>query len=391
MAPMMTPLTQLSESEKSLWQWVQEWSQKELKPKVAQMDETESMDPQIIKQLFELGIMGIEIPEAYGGTGANFLSSCLVIEAIAQVDPAVAVLVDVQNTLVNNALIRWGSPQQKEKYLPQLATQSIGAYALSEAQSGSDAFSLQTRAQKEGSFYILTGQKLWITNAQEADLFIVFANVDPSLGYRGITAFLVEKGQSGFFVGKKEKKLGIRASSTCELILDGVKVPESQILGAVGQGYKVAIETLNEGRIGIGAQMIGLAMGAYEVALRYSWQRQQFGQPIAQFQGIQMLLAQMRTQIEAGRLLVYNAARLKEAGLPFRSEAAMAKYFASQVAEFVASKAVEILGGNGFTREYPVEKFYRDAKIGSIYEGTTHMQLLTIAKSELARARPENL
>jgi short/branched chain acyl-CoA dehydrogenase len=324
--------------------------------------------------------MGVEVPEKWGGAGLSFFTSVLVVEELSRVDPSVGVLVDVQNTLVNNCLLRWGNEEQKERYFPRLTSNTVGAYALSEAGSGSDAFALATRARRDGNDWILEGRKLWITNGGEAGIFIIFANANPEAGYKGITAFIVERDFPGFSIGKKEDKLGIRASSTVELILDGVRVPQENVLGEVGNGYKIAIETLNEGRIGIGAQMVGLAQGALEHTLRYVREREQFGKPIAEFQGVQFQLARMRTDIEAARLLVYNAARLKDAGQPFLVEAAMAKLFASQVAQRVSSQAIDLFGGYGFTREYPVEKLYRDSKIGTIYEGTTNMQLQTIAK-----------
>jgi alkylation response protein AidB-like acyl-CoA dehydrogenase len=330
--------------------------------------------------LFELGVMGIEIPEQYGGSGSSFFNAILAVEALARVDPSVSVLVDVQNTLVINALLRWANEAQKQRYLPKMASEWVGSYALSEASSGSDAFALKLRAEKQGDRYVLNGRKLWITNAAESSLFIVFANVDPSLGYKGITAFLVERSFAGFGVGKKEHKLGIRASSTCELMFDNVEVPAENVLGEVGRGYKIAIEALNEGRIGIGAQMLGLAQGAFDGALPYMRERVQFGKPIAEFQGMQFSYARVAMEIEAARLMVYNAARLKDQREPFVKEAAMAKLFASEVAERTASQCVEFYGGVGFTKEYPAEKFYRDAKIGKIYEGTSNMQLVTIAK-----------
>ncbi len=324
--------------------------------------------------------MGIEIPEQYGGSGASFFEAILAVEELSRVDPSAAVVVDVQNTLVNNAIIRWANEEQKKKYLPKMASEWVGAYALSEAGSGSDAFALQCRAQDKGDHWLLNGQKMWITNGKEAELFILLTTVDPAAGYRGITAFLVEKGFPGFAVGKKEDKLGIRASSTCELILEDCKVPKENLLGEVGKGYKIAIETLNEGRIGIGAQMLGLAQGALDVAVKYAQERKQFGQPLASFQGIQFQLAQMATEVMAMRMMVYNVARMKDAGMNFLKEAAMTKLYSAQVAERVASLAVEILGGYGFTKDYPAEKFFRDSKIGSIYEGTSNMQLATIAK-----------
>jgi alkylation response protein AidB-like acyl-CoA dehydrogenase len=347
------------------------------------MDREGRIDPELIPQLFELGVMGIEIPEKWGGAGASFFTCALVVEELSRIDPSVGVLVDVQNTLVNNALVRWANDEQKARYFPRLSADTVGAYALSEAGSGSDAFALQTRAVADGDDWLLTGRKLWITNAAEAGLFIVFANANPEAGYRGITAFLVERDSPGFSVGKKEDKLGIRASSTCELILDECRVPGANVLGEVGKGYRVAIETLNEGRIGIGAQMLGLAQGALDHTLAYVQEREQFGHHVGDFQGVQFELAQMRTEVEAVRLLVYNAARLKDAGQPFILESAMAKLFSSQAAQRIASGCIDLHGGNGFTREYPVEKLYRDAKIGTIYEGTTNMQLQTIAKAML--------
>jgi alkylation response protein AidB-like acyl-CoA dehydrogenase len=344
------------------------------------MDEAQQLDQGLIDQLFELGIMGIEIPEALGGTGASFFTAALVVEELSKVDPAVAVLVDVQNTLVINAILRWADDEQKARFLPRLAADTVGAYALSEAGSGSDAFALQCRAVPDGEDWILNGQKLWITNGQEAGLYIVFATVDPQAGYRGITSFLVERDLEGFRVGKKEDKLGIRASSTTELILEDVRVPAASVLGEVGMGYKTAIETLNEGRIGIGAQMVGLAQGALDHTVRYVQEREQFGRTIGSFQGVQFQLAEMATQIEAARLLVYNAARLKDAGEPFLTQAAMAKLYSSEIAQEVASRCIDLFGGYGFTKEYPVEKLYRDAKIGTIYEGTSNMQRQTIAK-----------
>jgi butyryl-CoA dehydrogenase/short/branched chain acyl-CoA dehydrogenase len=344
------------------------------------MDEKGVFEASIIEQFFRLGLMGIEIPESFGGAGGTFFESILAVEEVSKVDPSAGVIVDVQNTLVNNALLRWTNDEQKKRYLPKMASNTVGAYALSEASSGSDAFALQTRAELKGSEYVLNGQKLWITNGKEAGVFILLATIDPAAGYKGVTAFIVEKGFPGFSVGKKEDKLGIRASSTCELILEDCRVPRTNLLGEPGKGYKIAIETLNEGRIGIGAQMIGLAQGAWEHALRYAQERKQFGKSIADFQAVQFQLAQMATEIEAARMLVYNAARMKDAGMNFVKEAAMVKLFSSQVAERVASLAVEIYGGYGFTKDYPVEKYYRDAKIGKIYEGTSNMQLQTIAK-----------
>ena len=374
------PLTVYSEDENMFRASVREFAEGEIRQRVEAMDEHARMDPVIIRQLFELGLMGVETPEEYGGTGTSFFMAIIGVEELSRVDPSVGVLMDVQNTLVNNALIRWGSPEQKKKYLPRLASDTVGAYALSEAGSGSDAFAMGTKAVDRGDHYELTGQKLWITNGNEAVIFIVFANVNPEAGYRGITAFVVEKGFEGFAVGKKENKLGIRASSTTEIIFDGCRVPKENLLGEFGKGYKVSIETLNEGRIGIGAQMIGLARGALEHAIRYTAEREQFGQAIGKFQGVQFQLAEMATELEAARLMVYNAARLKDAGLPFVKEAAMAKLYSSRVAERVASKAIELYGGYGFVKDYPVEKLWRDSKIGAIYEGTSNMQLQTIAK-----------
>lgn len=374
------PLSELTEEEKLFRESVASFAETKIRPHVAAMDEEGQFRPQLIEGFFELGLMGIEVPERLGGAGASFFMSILAVEELSRVDPSAGVVVDVQNTLVNNALLRWGSEEQKRRYLPRLTTEWVGAYALSEAGSGSDAFSLRTRAQAGGDRFLLSGQKLWITNAQEASLFIVFANAAPEKGYQGITAFLVERDSPGFAVGKKENKLGIRASSTCELILEDCEVPASNVLGEVGKGYKVAIETLNEGRIGIGAQMVGLARGALECGLRYARERQAFGQPIFNFQGVQFPLAELATELEAARLLVYNAARLKDAAKSFAKEAAMAKYFGSVVAERVTSQIIEVYGGYGYTKDYPVEKYYRDAKIGKIYEGTSNMQLATIAK-----------
>jgi alkylation response protein AidB-like acyl-CoA dehydrogenase len=375
-----TALTTLSEEERLLRDSVLGFARERVAPLVVRMDEESRLEPSLLPSLFELGLMGIEIPESYGGSGGSFMNAILAVEALARVDASLAVVVDVQNTLVDNALLRWGNADQKQRYLPQLASSWVGSYALSEQGSGSDAFALAARAERKGDGWALQGRKLWITNAAEATLFIVLANVDPSQGYRGITAFLVERGFEGFEVGKKENKLGIRASSTCELILEGCHVPDANVLGEVGKGYKIAIETLNEGRIGIGAQMLGIAQGAFDYAMGYIHERKQFNKHIADFQGVQFQYARMATEIEAARLLVYNAARLKDAGQPFVKEAAMAKLTASEVAERSASLAVELLGGVGFTKDYPVEKFYRDAKIGKIYEGTSNMQLATIAK-----------
>ncbi len=379
-----TPLTQLNEDEQLFRSTVREFAQQAIGPLARQMDEEQHFASGLLPQLFGLGLMGIEVPVEHGGSGGTFFEAVLAVEEISAVDPAVGVLVDVQNTLCINALLRWGTVEQQKKYLARLATDTVGAYALSEAGSGSDAFALQTRAEERDGHYVLNGQKLWITNAKEAGLFIVFATLDPSAGYKGITAFLVEKDTPGFSVGKKEDKLGIRASSTCELILEDCHVPKENVLGEPGKGYKIAIETLNEGRIGIGAQMLGLAQGAWNYAAKYAQERKQFGKPIAEFQAVQFSLAEMATEIEATRLLVYNAARLKDAKKNYIREAAMAKYFASHVAERVASQAVEIYGGYGFVKDYPVEKFYRDAKIGKIYEGTSNMQLATIGKLVLS-------
>jgi len=374
------PLTILSEEESMFRDAVRDFAEAEVAPLVMRMDEEQKMDAGLIRQLFELGLMGIEIPERFGGAGSTFFTSVLIVEELSRIDPAVAVLVDVQNTLVINAINRWGTDEQKERIFPQLASEVVGAYALSEAGSGSDAFALSCRAHQEGDDWVLNGQKLWITNGNEADIFIVFATVDPEAGYRGITAFVVERDTPGFSVGKKEDKLGIRASSTTEIIMDGCRVSAANVLGEVGKGYKVAIETLNEGRIGIGAQMVGLAQGAFDHTLRYVQEREQFGRAIGGFQGVQFQLAEMATDIEAARLLVYNAARLKDAGQDFLVPAAMAKLHSSRIAQSVSSMCIDLYGGYGFTREYPVEKYYRDAKIGTIYEGTTNMQLQTIAK-----------
>ena len=375
-----TPLTTLTEDEILFRDNVRQFADERIQPHVKEMDEKGVFEKSLIEEFFQLGIMGIEIPEQYGGGGAKFFEAILAVEELSRVDASAGVVVDVQNTLVNNALLRWGSPEQKKRYLPKMATDTCGAYALSEASSGSDAFGLQTRAEIKGTDYVLNGRKLWITNGKEAGLFVLFATLDPSAGYKGITAFLVEKDFSGFSVGKKEDKLGIRASSTCELILEDCRVPKENVLGEPGKGYKIAIETLNEGRIGIGAQMLGVARGAWEFAAKYAVERKQFGKAIAEFQGIQFQIAQMATEIEAARLMVYNAARMKDAGVNFVKEAAMTKLFASQVAERVTSLAIEIYGGYGFTKDYPVEKYWRDAKIGKIYEGTSNMQLATIAK-----------
>ncbi len=376
-------LTQLSEEETLFRETVRQFAQEEVAPLVRRMDEEQHLDAGLLRRLFELGLMGIEIPEEFGGSAGSFFDSVLAVEMLSAVDPAVALVVDVQNTLVARAVLRRGTPEQKKKYLPRLAADTMGAYALSEAGSGSDAFALQTRAEKRGSDYVLTGRKLWISNAKEAGLFIVFATVDASAGYKGITAFLLEKGAPGFTIGRKEDKLGIRASSTCELILEDCPISAEQVLGEAGSGYKIAMETLNGGRIGIGAQMLGLAEGAWGHAVKHAKERKQFGKALAEFQAMQFQLAEMATDIEAARLMVYNAARLKDASQEFRKEAAMCKYFASHVAERVASLAVEVLGGAGFVKESLVEKLYRDAKIGTIYEGTSFMQLAAIAKAVL--------
>ncbi|HEY2409838.1 MAG TPA: acyl-CoA dehydrogenase [Polyangiaceae bacterium] len=376
----MAALTELLEEEHLFFQTVLDFAKERVAPKVRVMDEHAKLDAGLVRELFSLGVMGVEIPSELGGAGSSFFNAILAVQALARVDPSVAVLVDVQNTLVENGLLRWGTHAQRERYCPRLASDWVGSYALSEAGSGSDAFALKTRAELRGDRWILNGRKLWITNALESSFFIVFANVDPSKGYKGITAFLIEQGFPGFSLGKKEDKLGIRASSTCELVLDDCEVPADNVLGEVGRGYKIAIEALNEGRIGIGAQMLGLAEGAFANALGYMRERTQFGKPVADFQGVQFQYARVAMDIEAARLLVYNAARLKDSGKPFVKEAAMAKLFASEVAERTASACVEFYGGVGFTREFPAEKFYRDAKIGKIYEGTSNMQLMTIAK-----------
>ena len=379
------PLTTLTEDEILFRDNIRQFADEKVRPLVKEMDEKGVFEKDLLHDFFQLGLMGIEIPEQYGGGGAKFFESILAVEELSRVDASSGVIVDVQNTLVNNALLRWGTEDQKKRLLPRMASEMIGAYALSEAGSGSDAFALQTRATLKGSEYVLNGRKLWITNGKEAGLFILFATLDPSAGYKGITAFLIEKDFPGFTVGKKEDKLGIRASSTCELILEDCRVPKENVLGEPGKGYKIAIETLNEGRIGIGAQMIGIARGAWEYASKYALERKQFGKAIADFQGIQFQIAQMATEIEAARLMVYNCARMKDAGVNFVKEAAMTKLFASQVAERVTSLAIEIYGGYGFTKDYPVEKYWRDAKIGKIYEGTSNMQLATIAKLVLGK------
>ena len=382
-AETMGPLTVLAEDERIFKESVREFAEADVRPLVRDMDEHAKIPRALVDRLFELGVMGIEIPETLGGSGGRFFHSVLAVEELSRVDPSIGVLVDVQNTLVINAIMRWGNEDIRKRYLPRLAANTVGAYALSEAGSGSDAFALTTRAVQDGSDYVLDGRKLWITNANEADIFIVFATVDPSAGYRGITAFLVERGFAGFTVGKKEDKLGIRASSTCELILEGCRVPRTNVLGEVGKGYKTAIETLNEGRIGIGAQMIGLARGAFDASVSYTKERKQFGKAIAEFQAVQHQLARAAAELEAATLTVYNAARLRDAGRPFLTEAAICKILSSEIAERIASLAVNLFGGNGFVKEYPVEKFYRDAKIGQIYEGTSNLQLQTIAKQIL--------
>jgi len=377
------PLTQLSEEESMFQASVRRFAAERLAPHVRAMDDAGVFRKELITELFDLGLMAVDVPEEYGGQGGTFFQAILAIEELAKVDPSASVIVDVQNTLFNNALVRWANDDQRRRWLARAAKDAVASYALSEAGSGSDAFALTTRAVDAGDEYRLTGRKLWITNAAEASLFLLFATIDPDAGYKGITAFLIERDFPGFAVGKKEDKLGIRASSTCELILDDCRVPKANVIGEVGQGYKIAIETLNQGRIGIGAQMTGLAEGALGHAIDYARQRKQFGKPIAEFQGVQFELAEMAVEVEAARLMVYNAARLKDAGRPYLMEAAMCKYYASQVAEMVASRAVEVLGGVGFTKDYPVEKLYRDAKIGRIYEGTSNMQRLTIAKQLL--------
>jgi butyryl-CoA dehydrogenase/short/branched chain acyl-CoA dehydrogenase len=378
-------LTALSEDEQLFQTTVRRFAREQIRPWVREMDEAAVFRKDIIKQFFEMGLMGIEIPEEYGGQGGTFFQSVLAVEELSAVDPSAGVIVDVQNTICNNALLRWATPGQKSKYLPRLAGNMVASYALSEAGSGSDAFAMATRAEDRGDHFLLNGRKLWITNASEAGFFLLFANANPEAGYKGVTAFLVEREFPGFQVGKKEDKLGLRASSTCELMLDNCRVPRENVLGDVGKGYKVAMETLNEGRIAIGAQMIGLARGALEHAIAYARERKQFGKVISEFQGVQFDLAKMAIQVEAARLLVYNAARLRDAGRPFLTEAAMAKYYSSEIAEQVASKAIEIHGGVGVTKDYPVEKLYRDAKIGRIYEGTSNIQLMTIAKKLLGK------
>jgi butyryl-CoA dehydrogenase/short/branched chain acyl-CoA dehydrogenase len=378
-------LTALSEDERLFQTTVRKFAREQIRPFVREMDEAGVFRKDIIKQFFEMGLMGIEIPEEYGGQGGTFFQAVLAVEELSAVDPSAGVIVDVQNTICNNALMRWATPEQKSKYLPLLAANMVASYALSEAGSGSDAFAMATHADDHGDHFLLNGRKLWITNAAEAGFFLLFANSNPEAGYKGVTAFMIERDFPGFQVGKKEDKLGLRASSTCELVLDNCRVPRENVMGEVGKGYKIAIETLNEGRIAIGAQMIGLARGALEHATAYAGERKQFGKPIGDFQGVQFELAKMAIKVEAARLLVYNAARLRDAGLPFLTEAAMAKYYGSEIAEEVASKAIEVHGGVGITKDYPVEKLYRDAKIGRIYEGTSNIQLLTIAKKLLGK------
>jgi alkylation response protein AidB-like acyl-CoA dehydrogenase len=382
-AESIQPLTILTEDERIFRDSVREFAEARVRPLVREMDEEAKFPKSLIKELFDLGVMGIEVPESYGGSGGRFFHSVLAVEELSRVDPSVGVLVDVQNTLVINALLRWGNDDVKRRYLPKLASDTVGAYALSEAGSGSDAFALTTRAREDGDSFVLNGRKLWITNGNEADIFIVFATINPEAGYRGITAFIVERGTAGFTVGKKEDKLGIRASSTCELIFEEARVPKANILGDIGKGYKTAIETLNEGRIGIGAQMLGLARGALDHTIKYTKERKQFGKAIADFQGVQFQLARAAVEVESARLTVYNAARLRDAGRPFLTEAAICKILSSEVAESVSSLAINLFGGNGFVKEYPVEKLYRDAKIGQIYEGTSNLQLQTIAKQIL--------
>jgi alkylation response protein AidB-like acyl-CoA dehydrogenase len=379
------PLTTLTEDEILFRDSVRQFAEDKIRPLAKEMDEKGAFDRALLDQFFQLGLMGIEIPEQYGGAGGKFFEAILAVEEFSRADASAGVIVDVQNTLVANAILRWATEDQKKRYLPKMSADTVGAYALSEAGSGSDAFALQTKAEIKGSDFVLNGRKLWITNGKEAGLFILFATVDASKGYKGITAFLIEKNFPGFTVGKKEDKLGIRASSTCELILEDCRVPKENVLGEIGKGYKIAIETLNEGRIGIGAQMLGVARGAWEYAAKYAQERIAFGKPIAEFQGIQFQIAQMATEIEAARLMVYNAARMKDAGMNFVKEAAMTKLFTSQVAERVTSLAIEVYGGYGYTKDYPVEKYWRDAKIGKIYEGTSNMQLATIAKLVMSK------
>ena len=376
-------LSQLNEEEQLFSDSVREFADREIRPLVREMDEHAKLDKNLISKLFDLGVMGIEIPEEYGGAGASFFYSVLAVEQLSRVDPSVGVFVDVQNTLFINGLVKWGSEDIKKRFCPRVAKDTIGAYALSEAGSGSDAFAMATRGKEDGDSYVLTGRKLWITNGNEAHVFMVFANVNPDAGYRGITAFLVERGTPGFSVGKKEDKLGIRASSTCELLLDGCRVPKANVLGEVGKGYKVAMDTLNEGRIGIGAQMIGVSRGALDATIAYVKERKQFGKAIGEFQAVRHQIARAAIDLQTAKLLVYDAARLRDMGLPFLNEAAMAKIYSSEVAERITSMAINLFGGNGYVKEYPVEKFWRDAKIGQIYEGTSNMQLETIAKQIL--------
>src|SRR5213082_1807404 len=381
--PVPAPLTTFAEDEILFRDNIRQFAEDKVRPLVKEMDEKGVFDHDLIQQFFQLGLMGMEIPEQYGGGGGKFFEAILAVEEMSRVDASAGVIVDVQNTLVNNAILRWANEEQQKRYLPRMASDTCGAYALSEAGSRSDAFALKTRAELKGSDYVLNGRKLWITNAKEAGLFVLFATVDLSAGYKGITAFIIEKEFPGFTVGKKEDKLGIRASSTCELILEDCRVPKENVLGEVGKGYKIAIETLNEGRIGIGAQMIGVARGALEHAIAYVKERKQFGQRISEFQGVQFQIAEAATELEAARLMVYNAARLKDAKQPFLREAAMAKFFSSNACEKITSLAVQLFGGNGYTKEYPVEKYWRDSKVGQIYEGTSNMQLATIAKTIL--------
>ena len=385
LAAMTPPLTALSDDEKMFQNTVRKFARERVRPYVREMDEAAHFRKEIIHEFFEMGLMGIEIPEEFGGQGGTFFQAILAVEELSAVDPSAGVIVDVQNTICNNALLKWATPQQKSKYLPKLAGKMVASYALSEAGSGSDAFAMATRAEDKGDHFLLTGRKLWITNAAEAGFFLLFANANPAAGYKGVTAFLIEREFPGFQVGKKEDKIGLRASSTCELVLDNCRVPRENVMGEVGQGYKIAIETLNEGRIAIGAQMIGLARGALEHATAYAKERKQFGKTIGEFQAVQFDLAKMAIEVETARLLVYNAARLRDAGMPFLTEAAMAKYWSSEIAERVASKAIEVHGGVGITKDYPVEKLYRDAKIGRIYEGTSNIQLMTIAKKLLGK------
>ncbi len=376
----ISALTTLDEDELLFQQEIEKFALSQIGPKVLEMDETECFDPELIKQFFELGLMGIEIPAELGGAGGSFFMACLAVEALSKVDPSAGVLVDVQNTLVNNIFLSWASKEQQQKYFPRLASSEVGCYCLTEANSGSDAFAMKSTAEDKGDHWLLNGKKIFITNAKEGSIYIVFANINPEAGYKGITGFIVEKDMPGFSLGKKEIKLGIRASSTCEVLLDNVKVPKENVIGEAGKGYKIAIETLNEGRIGIAAQMLGLAEGAFAGALKYASEREQFGRSLDKFQGIQFQLSDLAIQVETAKLMVYNAARKKDAGEIFVKEAAMAKYHVSQVAEEVASKALEIYGGYGFIKEFPAEKFYRDAKIGKLYEGTSNMQLQTIFK-----------